>query len=46
MRYTKLVFSARGRAFEALVYIDGAPKPALRSEVEAILDGLRFQPRR
>jgi hypothetical protein len=46
MRYTKLVFSARGRAFEALVYIDGAPTPALRSEVEAILDGLRFQPRR
>jgi hypothetical protein len=44
MRYAKLVFSDRGRAFEALVYVDGPPGLALRREVEAILGGLRFQP--
>jgi len=43
MRYAKLAFSDRGRAFEALLYVDGPPTPALRSAIAAILDGLRFQ---
>jgi hypothetical protein len=44
MRYEKLVFSARGRAFEALVYVDGRPTPTLRADLAEILDGLRFSP--
>jgi hypothetical protein len=44
MRYEKLVFSDSGRAFEALLYVDGPPTPAMRADIGTILDGLRFQP--
>jgi hypothetical protein len=44
MRYEKLAFSESGRAFEALVYVDGPPTPALRRGLGAILAGLRFRP--
>jgi hypothetical protein len=44
MRYEKLAFSAHGRAFEALVYVEGPPTPALRADLAEILDGLRLGP--
>jgi hypothetical protein len=44
VRLATLAFSDDGRAFEALVYVDGAAAPALRADIDSIFDGLRFRP--
>lgn len=44
VRHGKLVFSDRGRAFEALLYVSGPLTPGLRADLAQILDGIRFRP--
>jgi hypothetical protein len=44
VRLATLAFSEDGRAFEALVYVDGAAARALRADIGSIFDGLRFRP--
>jgi hypothetical protein len=43
VRLATLSFSDRGRAFEALVYVDGPPSTA-GAAIDAILSGLRIRP--